>query len=94
MKMFGKTDSALGIGDRFVEANRERTEWVVEFVFGDPNGVSHARLRKAGDATVARTFSTSVLLADPRFKRLPRRVAAAQDLTSGADAEAKTPPAA
>jgi hypothetical protein len=94
MKMFGRPDSTLGIGDRFVEANRERTEWVVEFVFGDPNGVAHARLRKTGDATVARTFAAAVLLADPRFKRLPRRVAVAQDVANGTDAEAETPPAA
>jgi hypothetical protein len=82
MKLFGKSETGLGVGDRFVEANRERTEWVVEFVFGDPNGVAHARLRKAGDATVARTFAATVLLADPRFKRIAGRVAPAQDLAA------------
>ena len=92
MKMFGKSDSALGIGDRFAEANRERTEWTVEFVFGDPNGVAHARLRKVGDSTVARTFAVAVLMADPRFKRLPRQSFAPSP--SEDDPEAQTPPAA
>lgn len=69
--MFAKTGSAIAIGDRFVESNRERTEWLVEFMFGDPNGVAHARLRKSSDQTVARTFAVAVLTADPRFRRIP-----------------------
>lgn len=72
MAMFRKAEAELAVGDRFVEANREKTEWVVEFVFADPNAVPHARLRKSDDATVQRTFAVAVLLSDPRFKRRQR----------------------
>lgn len=87
MKLFGKSETGLGIGDRFVEANRERTEWVVEFVFGDPNGFAHARLRKSGDATVARTFAATVLLADPRFKRIAGRATSVQHFSAADEVE-------
>lgn len=76
MAMFRKTEAELAVGDRFVEANREKTEWVVEFVFSDPNAVPHARLRKTDDATVQRTFAVAVLLSDPRFKRRQRAATA------------------
>lgn len=69
--MFAKSGSTIAIGDRFVESNRERTEWIVEFLFGDPSGFPHARLRKMSDQTVARTFAVAVLAADPRFRRIP-----------------------
>jgi hypothetical protein len=91
MKMFGRSESILGVGDRFVEANRERTEWVVEFVFGDPNGVAHARLRKTGDATVARTFAAAVLVADPRFKRIARPASSAPDRSGAGEVEIPPP---
>jgi len=71
--MFGKSGASISIGDRFMESNRERSEWSVEFVFGDPNGVPHARLRKLTDPTVARTFAVAVLMADPRFRKLDLR---------------------
>lgn len=84
--MFGKSVSQVAIGDQFVESNRERSGWSVEFVFGDPNGVPHARLRKLGDPTVARTFAVAVLMADPRFRRVATADAAAtRTAQTGAD---------
>ncbi|MBL8700605.1 MAG: hypothetical protein JNK67_19680 [Alphaproteobacteria bacterium] len=76
MAMFRKTEAELAVGDRFIEANREKTEWVVEFVFSDPNAVPHARMRKTDDATVQRTFAVAVLLSDPRFRRRQRAASA------------------
>lgn len=72
MAMFRKTEVPLSVGDRFVELNREKTEWMVEFVFNDPNAVPHARMRKSDDATVQRTFAVAVLMSDPRFRRTAR----------------------
>lgn len=77
MAMFRKTEAELAVGDRFVEANREKTEWIVEFVFSDPNAVPHARMRKIDDATVQRTFAVAVLLSDPRFRRRQRAATSA-----------------
>ena len=48
----------------------------MEFLFDDPNGVAHVRLRRIGDATSARTFAAAVLTSDPRFRRIPREAAA------------------
>lgn len=75
MAMFRKSESSIAVGDRFIEANREKTEWIVEFVFTDPNAVPHARMRKNDDATVQRTFAVAVLLSDPRFRRSQRAAA-------------------
>jgi hypothetical protein len=72
MSMFRKSDSQIAVGDVLVEANREKTHWRVEFLFDDPNGVAHVRLRRVDDATSARTFAAAVLTSDPRFRRLPR----------------------
>ena len=74
--MFRKPDSQLAVGDILVEANREKTHWRVEFLFDDPNGVAHVRLRRVDDATSARTFAAAVLTSDPRFRRIPREAAA------------------
>lgn len=74
--MFRKSDSQLSIGDVLVEANREKTQWRVEFLFEDPNGVPHVRLRRVGDTTSARTFAAAVLTSDPRFRRVPREAPA------------------
>lgn len=82
--MFGRSASQVAIGDQFVESNRERSGWSVEFVFGDPNGVPHARLRKLGDPTVARTFAVAVLMADPRFRRVATADATAARMTQPA----------
>jgi len=76
MSMFRKQETQLAIGDVLVEANREKTQWRVEFLFDDPNGVAHVRLRRVGDATSARTFAAAVLTSDPRFRRVPRESAA------------------
>jgi hypothetical protein len=78
MAVFRKSDADVAIGDVFVEANREKTNWRVEFVFGDPNAVPHARLRRIDDPTVVRTFAAAVLLGDPRFRRLARRPQSAE----------------
>jgi hypothetical protein len=67
--MFRKTETEIVAGDRLLELNRERTEWIVEFVFNDPNQVPHARMRRRDDATIQRTFAVAVLLNDARFKR-------------------------
>lgn len=67
--MFRKTETEIAAGDRLFEINRERTEWIVEFVFNDPNQVPHARMRRRDDATIQRTFAVAVLLNDARFKR-------------------------
>lgn len=73
--MFRRSEPEISVGDRLVELNREKTEWVVEFVFNDPNDVPHARLRRGDDSTVARTFACAVLSNDSRFKRNRRAVA-------------------
>ena len=67
--MFRKNESEIQIGDRLVELGRERIEWVVEFVFADPNRVAHARLRRRDDPTIMRTFACAVLLSDARVRR-------------------------
>jgi hypothetical protein len=78
MAMFRKNEIPLSVGDRFVEVSREKTEWLVEFVFNDPNAVPHARMRKSDDATVQRTFAVAVLMSDPRFRRTGRAVVSAE----------------
>ncbi|MFM8681953.1 MAG: hypothetical protein ACKOGH_20520 [Alphaproteobacteria bacterium] len=74
--MFRKPDSQIAIGDILVESNREKTHWRVEFLFEDPNGVPHVRMRRIDDATAARTFAAAVLTSDPRFRRIPREAPA------------------
>ena len=73
--MFRKAEIEIQTGDRLVELNRERTEWIVDFVFSDPNQVPHARLRRKDDATIQRTFACAVLQNDARFKRLAGQAA-------------------
>jgi hypothetical protein len=68
--MFRKAEIEIQTGDRLVELNRERTEWIVDFVFSDPNQVPHARLRRKDDATIQRTYACAVLKNDARFKRV------------------------
>ena len=67
--MFRKAEIEIATGDRLVELNRERTEWIVDFIFNDPNQVPHARLRRRDDASIQRTFACAVLRNDARFKR-------------------------
>jgi hypothetical protein len=70
--MFRKSDNEIAIGDRYVEITRDKIEWVVEFVFSDPNAVPHVRLRRRDDTTIQRTFATAVLTNMSRFKRVAR----------------------
>lgn len=70
--MFRKHDDTVSIGDYFVSTGRMPATWVVELVYIDPSNVRHARLRRADNPTVLRTFSCAVLVNGAQFRRLAR----------------------
>ena len=74
--MFRKHDDIVNIGDYFVSTGKTPATWVVELVYIDPSNVRHARLRRADNPTVLRTFSCAVLVDSNQFRRLARGVSA------------------
>lgn len=74
--MFRKHDDTVNVGDHFVSTGRTPATWVVELVYVDPSNVRHARLRRADNPTVLRTFSCAVLVESVQFRRLARSVSA------------------
>lgn len=55
------------VGQRFrlVGTAFQNSVWIVTAIFGGPDGIEHARLTSAFDATLRKTIALSVV-ADPR----------------------------